>query len=312
MTSRRDVGDLEDRRRPPSRCRAASPGCASRHSIRSLGCSATGASSRSASSSAAATWLGWPCVQMTASTSRSPTASSRPATSVPGSMTMTSSSSPTIQTLTSPGPEPRPCCGRREAIDPSGHRGVSFLFILTRRPFDSQPADRTEPLPRPAAQGPGYQGLVSIGAHGLAAHPVTGQAAVVVAAARGHQPEIVREGEQPSPSASGSGRDGKPPPRPGPRRPARRSGRRTLRPPARHADGPARSTPPASRTRPIARTGSSAYRPTGKQAWSPSAIQSRVNASAGRGDGPGRRHRAGYVPGGRPRPGRRWRRPAPS
>ena len=42
-----------------------------------------------------------PWVQMTARISRSPTASSTPATSVPGSMTMTSSSSPTIQMLTS-------------------------------------------------------------------------------------------------------------------------------------------------------------------------------------------------------------------
>src|SRR5690348_3270558 len=83
---------------------ASSPGWASRHSERSLGCRATGASSRSATSNAAATWSAWPCVQMTASTSRSPTASSRPAASAPGSMTMTSSSSPTIQELTGPGP----------------------------------------------------------------------------------------------------------------------------------------------------------------------------------------------------------------
>src|SRR5271165_1269655 len=43
----------------------------------------------------------------------------------------------------------------------------------------------------------GYQGLVGVGGHRLAADPVTGQAAVVVAAARGHQAEIVGQGEEP-------------------------------------------------------------------------------------------------------------------
>src|SRR6266566_2877036 len=76
------------------------PWCASRQASRSASCSATGASSRSATSKAAATCLAWPCVQITASTSRSLTTGSTAPADSPGSMTITSSSSPMIHVLT--------------------------------------------------------------------------------------------------------------------------------------------------------------------------------------------------------------------
>src|SRR5215469_651363 len=76
--------------------------CASRQGSRSPGCTATGASSRLATSKAAATCLWWPWVQITAATSRSPTTSSTAPADSPGSITMTSSSSPMIQVFTSP------------------------------------------------------------------------------------------------------------------------------------------------------------------------------------------------------------------
>jgi hypothetical protein len=50
-----------------------------------------------------------------------------------------------------------------------------------------------------APGSPGEQVLVGLGGGGLAAEAVTGQAAVVVAAARGYQAEIVSQGEQPGP-----------------------------------------------------------------------------------------------------------------
>src|ERR1017187_9867613 len=76
------------------------PGCASRQASTSAACSATGASSALATSKAAATWLAWPCVQITARTSRSPTASTTGPARSPGSTTITSSSSPIIQVFT--------------------------------------------------------------------------------------------------------------------------------------------------------------------------------------------------------------------
>src|SRR5258708_22909075 len=75
-------------------------GCGSGQNRRSLGCTATGASSLAATSTAAAAWLACPCVQITAITSRSPTAASTGPASRPGSTTMTSWSSPIIQVLT--------------------------------------------------------------------------------------------------------------------------------------------------------------------------------------------------------------------
>jgi hypothetical protein len=72
-------------------------------------------------------------------------------------------------------------------------------------------ADDEKPIqvPNPSGKSPrlrdtpsgtrGYQGLVGTGVRRLAADAVTGQAAVVVTAARGHQAEIVSQGEQPSP-----------------------------------------------------------------------------------------------------------------
>src|SRR6202020_3583879 len=83
---------------------ATTSGCASRHDSRSRGCSATSASSRAATAGAAATCAACPWVQMTARICRSPTAESTASASRPGSTTMTSSSSPTIQTLLSGSP----------------------------------------------------------------------------------------------------------------------------------------------------------------------------------------------------------------
>src|SRR5580704_7768668 len=112
---------------------ALSSGCASRQNSWSRGCRATGASSGSATSIAAATWSGWPCVQITASTSRSPTASSTPAGSRPGSMTMTSSSSPMIQALVpSDG-----TCSIRAVI------GRFLPVWLVRRPFLPQEPEQS-------------------------------------------------------------------------------------------------------------------------------------------------------------------------
>src|SRR3984957_4590160 len=112
---------------------ASSSGYASRHHSWSRGCSATGASSPSATSSAAATWSGGPCVQITASPSRSPTASSTPAGSRPGSMTMTSSSSPMIQALVpSDG-----TCSIRAVI------GRFLPVWLVRRPFLPQEPEQS-------------------------------------------------------------------------------------------------------------------------------------------------------------------------
>src|SRR5690606_17004625 len=71
----------------------------SRQSGLSFGWSAMTASSRAATSIAAPTWSGRPWVQMTASTSRSPTCSRIFSASLAGSMTMASSSSPMIQVL---------------------------------------------------------------------------------------------------------------------------------------------------------------------------------------------------------------------
>src|SRR5712691_3276185 len=49
------------------------------------------------------------------------------------------------------------------------------------------------------AGGSGYQGLVRLGGDRFAANTVPGKAAVIVTAARGHQAEIVRQGEQAGP-----------------------------------------------------------------------------------------------------------------
>src|SRR6266581_2125555 len=57
---------------------------------------------RPAAANAAATCLACPCVQITASTSRWPTTFMTASADSPGSMTITSSSSPTIQVLTVP------------------------------------------------------------------------------------------------------------------------------------------------------------------------------------------------------------------
>src|SRR5262245_41833922 len=117
--------------------------CTSRQIRRSLGCSATGDSSRSATSSAAPAWAAWPCVQITARISRSPTASSTARASAPGSTTITSSSSPITQAL-QPALPPASASSTRASIKPP--------FVLatdetTDRPDDQPDGDSRKQQP---------------------------------------------------------------------------------------------------------------------------------------------------------------------